>query len=88
MIYASIIIFLLMFVLNVIFRIASFFRLGIPLLYVLVVPIFFPDWLHTNETLAAGIFYAMTGLVIISWIVSIRKRILLKRQQNQPYSDS
>ena len=86
MLYASIFIFLLMVVLNIIFKIASFFRLGIPLIYLLAVPILFPDWLHENEILAAGILYALIGLVILSWVITIRKRIKLKRQKAQ--SDS
>lgn len=83
MLYASIFIFLLMFLLNSMFRIASVFRLGIPLLYALIVPIFFADWLHENETLAMTIWYIMIGLVLLSWIISIRKKILRKREQKQ-----
>lgn len=82
MLYASMFIFLLMILMNYIFKIASFFRLGIPLLYAVLVPIFFPDWLHENENLATGIFIGLIGLVILSWIFTIYKRILSKRQQN------
>ena len=83
MLYVSVLIFLLMFLLNSLFKIASFFRLGIPLFYAIIVPIFFADWLHKNETLAMGIWYMMIGLVILSWIISIRKKILRRREQKQ-----
>lgn len=83
MLYISICIFLLMFVLNSLFRIASVLRLGIPLLYAFIVPIFFSGWLHKNEALAMGIWYIMLGLVIVSWVVSIRKKLLYRRQQKQ-----
>ena len=83
MMYVSIFIFLLMILLNSFFKIASFFRLGIPLLYVFAVPIFFPDWLHEHETLATVIFFVMLGLVVLSWIMSIRKKIRRKREQKQ-----
>lgn len=79
--YISLLILLLMIVVNLIFRFASLFRLTIPVLYAIVVPVFFPDWLHKNETLVTVIWFALMGLVILSWIVTIRKRIRLKRAQ-------
>ncbi len=83
MMYASIAVFLLMVLLNLLFKIASFFRLGIPLLYALAVPIIFPDWVQEQETLATLIFLGLIALVILSWIVTIRKRILRKRRENE-----
>jgi thiol:disulfide interchange protein len=72
-----------MFLLNLLFRIASFFRLGVPLLYALFVSILFPDWVQENETLATLIFIGLIAFVILSWVITIRKRILHKRQQNE-----
>ncbi len=83
MMYVSIAVFLLMVLLNLLFKIASFFRLGIPLLYVLAVPLLFPDWVQEQETLATLIFVGLILLVILSWIVTIRKRILRKRLENE-----
>jgi pilus assembly protein TadC len=83
MMYASIVIFLIMVLVNLLFKIASFFRLGVPLLYALVVPILFPDWAQENETLATLIFVGLIAFVILSWVVTIRKRILRKRQQSE-----
>lgn len=79
--YISLLILLLMIVVNLIFRFASLFRLTIPVLYAIVVPVFFSDWLHENETLVTVIWFALIGLVILSWIVTIRKSIRLKRAQ-------
>ena len=56
MMYVSIAVFLLMVLLNLLFKIASFFRLSIPLLYALAAPIIFPDWVQEQETLATFIF--------------------------------
>lgn len=81
MLYASIFIFLLMLLLNSMFKIASFLRLGIPLLYAFIVPIFFADWLHKNEALAMGIWYVLIGLVVFSWIISIRNKIRRRREK-------
>ena len=83
MMYASIAIFLIMFLLNLLFKIASFFRFGIPLLYAIFVPILFPDWVQENETLATFIFVGLIAIVILSWVITIRKRILRKKQQNE-----
>lgn len=53
----------------------SALRLTIPLLYALLVPILFRDWYYAHETLGNGIFFALLGLVILSWIISIVKKI-------------
>lgn len=83
MMYASIVIFLIMVLVNLLFKIASFFRLGIPLLYALAVPILFPDWVQEQETLATLIFFGLIALVVLSWVITIRKRILRKRQESR-----
>jgi hypothetical protein len=83
MMYVSIAVFLLMVLLNLLFKIASFFRLGIPLLYALAVPILFPDWVQEQETLATLIFIGLIALVVLSWVITIRKRILRKRQEKE-----
>lgn len=82
MLYIPLFILLLMVLLNVIFRIASFTRLTIPVLYAVIIPVFFPDWLHENETLVTVIWFALIGLVILSWIVTVRRKI--RSRNNQP----
>ena len=83
MMYASIFLFLLMLLLNTLFKIASIFRLGIPLFYALFIAILFPDFVHEQETLANGILLAMLVLIALSWVVTIRKKIRRRREQKQ-----
>ena len=83
MMYASIFIFLLMLLLNTIFKIASFLRLGIPLLYALFVSILFPDFVQEQEMLATAIFFALIGLVVLSWVTTIRKKIRCRQERKQ-----
>ena len=83
MMYASIVVFLIMVLVNLLFKIASFFRLGVPLLYALAVPILFPDWVQEQEMLATLIFFGLIALVVLSWVITIRKRILRKRQESE-----
>ena len=84
MLYIPLFVLLLMVLLNVIFRFASLFRLTVPVLYAIIVPVFFPDWLHENETLVTVVFFVLVGLVVVSWIVTIRKKI--RSRHNQPDS--
>jgi pilus assembly protein TadC len=65
------------------FKIASVFRLGIPLLYALFVSILFPDFVREHEMLANGILIALLALVLLSWVVTIRKKIRRRREQKQ-----
>jgi hypothetical protein len=81
--YASIFIFLLTLLLNFMFKLTSIFRLGIPLLYALLVSILFPDFVQEHEILANGILFALLALVLLSWVVTIRQRIRLRREQKQ-----
>lgn len=82
MLYIPLFMLLLMVLLNVIFRIASLFRLTIPVLYAIIDPVLFPDWLHENETLVTVIWFALIGLAILSWVVTIRKKIRSRHNQN------
>jgi hypothetical protein len=36
-----------------------------------------------QETLATFIFFGLIALVILSWVITIRKRILHKRRENE-----
>ncbi len=81
--YIPIVILIVMVVLNIIFRIASIFRLTIPLLYALVVPILFPQWVRENETLVTVIWFAIVSLVILSWGITIRNRIRQRHRQSE-----
>lgn len=58
-----------------VFRLAGVFRLGIPLLYALIVPTIFHEWYYTHTLLANGIWYAMLALVAVSWVISIVQKV-------------
>lgn len=56
-------------------RLVSLLRLAIPLGYAVVVSLCFGEWYHAHEALGDGIFFALLGLVALSWIVSIMRKI-------------
>lgn len=57
------------------FRFAGVLRLGIPLLYALIVPTIFHEWYHTHCTIANGIWYTMLALAAVSWVVSLVRKV-------------
>ena len=61
---------------SVLFRIAGFLRLSIPLLYALIVPTLCHEWYYAHTGLATGIWYAMLGLGAVSWMVSIVRKVI------------
>lgn len=81
MLYITLFVLLLMVLLNVIFRFASLFRLTVPVLYAVIVPVFFSGWLHKSETFATLIWIMLIALVILSWVITVRKRIRHKHNQ-------
>lgn len=56
-------------------RAISLLRLTIPLGYAIVVSLCFGEWYHAHEALGDGIFFALLGLVALSWIASIMRKI-------------
>ena len=50
-------------------------HLGLPLLYALIVPTLFSGWYYSHYALANGIWYALIVLGLISWIVSLARKI-------------
>jgi len=73
-----------LFLVSLLFKVAGKLRLGIPLLYFLVVGFFPPAnrWASANETLAFTILYALVGLAVLSWIVSLVRKIREKRAES------
>ena len=61
--------------LSVLFHAASLLHLGLPLLYALIVPTLFSGWYYSHYALANGIWYALIVLGLISWIVSLARKI-------------
>ncbi len=52
-------------------RIAMKLRLSIPLVYLVLMLTVFQPWYRTHTALADGIFLAMVGCVMLSWIISL-----------------
>ena len=52
-------------------RIAMKLRLSIPLVYLVLMLTAFQPWYRVHATLADGIFLALVGCVILSWIISL-----------------
>ena len=60
---------------SILFRLAGALRLSIPLLYALIVPTLCHEWYYAHTRLATGIWYAMLGLVAVSWVVSVVRKV-------------
>ena len=61
--------------LSILFRLASVFRLTIPLAYALIVPTVFHEWYHANQQLGDLIGYLLLAAVVLSWVVSLVRKI-------------
>ena len=49
-------------------------RLGIPLVYVLLMLTVFHSWYQTHTALADGILLAMVGVAALSWVVTLTRK--------------
>ena len=75
-----------MILLSIVFRLAAVFRLTIPMVYALIVPTVFHEWYYANQTLANAIWYVLLAAVVLSWVVSLVRKIrgiLLQRRENK-----
>lgn len=74
---------ILMIVLSLLFKVAGKLRLTLPLLYLIVavVSTFFTDWTSEHEQLVLWGLFILTGLVVLSWIVSLVKTIRRKKAE-------
>ena len=61
--------------LSVLFHAASLLHLSLPLLYALIVPTLFSGWYYSHYALANGIWYALIVLGLISWAVSLVRKV-------------
>ena len=52
-------------------RIAMKLRLSIPLVYLVLMLTVFQPWYRVHTALADGIFLALVGCVMLSWIISL-----------------
>ena len=60
--------------LPILFRLALKLRLGIPMLYAILMLTAFHGWYQAHTALADGIFFAMIGLAALSWVVTLLRR--------------
>lgn len=61
--------------LPILFRLALKLRLGIPMLYAVLMLTAFHGWYQAHTALADGIFFAMAGLAALSWVVTLLRRL-------------
>ena len=64
-----------LFLLPILFRLALKLRLGIPMLYAILMLTAFHGWYQAHTALADGIFFAMIGLAALSWVVTLFRRL-------------
>ena len=57
------------------FRVAGVLRLGVPLLYSLIIPTIFHEWYYAHTLLANGIWYAMLAAVALSRLITIARKV-------------
>ena len=56
-------------------RLALKLRLGIPLLYSVLMLTVFHGWYQAHAALADGILFAMVSLVALSWVVTLVRKL-------------
>ena len=64
-----------LFLLPILFRLALKLRLGVPMLYAVLMLTVFHGWYQAHAALADGIFFAMVGIAALSWVVTLLRRI-------------
>ena len=67
--------FTLLHLLLLLIRIAMKLRLSIPLVYMVLMLTAFQPWYRAHMALADGIFLALVGCTILSWIISFVRSV-------------
>lgn len=70
-----------LFILSLIFKVAGKLRLTLPILCFLLFATVLNKWAAAHEILAYTIFFALIGLTVLSWIVSLVKAIRHRREK-------
>ena len=60
-----------LFLLPILFRLAVKLRLGVPMLYAVLILTIFHGWYQAHTALADGVFFALVGLAALSWVVTL-----------------
>ena len=55
----------------ILFHLALKLRLGIPMLHAALMLTMFHSWYQAHTVLADGIFFALVGLAVLSWVVTL-----------------
>lgn len=79
----SIVICALVFLIGILFRIAGATRLVLPLMYCFAVAFFLPGWNTEHPVFSAGILYALIGLVVLSWVITLIRKISEHRAKKE-----
>lgn len=66
---------LVMTLLGGIVRLTQALRLSVPMLYGVLVITLFRPWYLAHTALADGIFFVLVGLVALSWMVSLIRKV-------------
>ena len=61
---------MMFYLLLLLIRIAMKLRLSIPMLYLVLMLTVFQPWYRAHTALADGIFLALVGCTVLSWIIS------------------
>ena len=61
--------------LPILFRLALKLRLGIPMLYAVLMLTAFHGWYQAHAALADGIFFGLVVLAALSWVVTLLRRL-------------
>ena len=61
--------------LSLLLHAASLLHLSLPLLYALRVPTLVSGWYYRHYALANGIWYVLIALGLISWLISLVRKI-------------
>jgi pilus assembly protein TadC len=69
------------FIISLIFRAAGKLRLTLPIICFLLFSTVLNKWASEHETLAYIILFSLLGLTVLSWIVSLIKKIRSKRDE-------
>lgn len=69
-----------LFLLSILFRLASALRLAVPLLYALVVPTLLHGWYYSHQALAVGLWWALLGISLLSWASTLVRRLRQHRR--------
>ena len=79
----SIVLCAFVFVVGILFRVAGALRMSVPLLYCFFVAFFMPGWSTRNPKLSMGILYGLIALCVLSWVITLIRKIGEYRAQKE-----